>query len=167
VLFLELLNQTMIGVKSSYVTRLENSSSTIGCICSVFTTYQYCVSTRMRNIIYEYKINRRSFRASPSPVTIYIASAWRAIALDVNRIPSRFTTMNNPPQEIYKVLNLLSSNSSADSQKAAIATYFVPEAGFACPVFIVKPGLGSRKNILSIYRYAPNALGRDHSSEET
>ncbi|EAU84050.2 hypothetical protein CC1G_06912 [Coprinopsis cinerea okayama7 len=61
--------------------------------------------------------------------------------------------MENPPQDIHKVFDLVDSVYSPDLQKAAIEKFFLPEAGFRYPVYAIEPGPGSRDKILGVYQW--------------
>ncbi|KAH9975057.1 hypothetical protein BGW80DRAFT_1299913 [Lactifluus volemus] len=61
--------------------------------------------------------------------------------------------MENPTNEIERILQRFMASASPDVQQAAIQKYFTKDAGFRHPLCSVDPGPNSREGILGIYQW--------------
>ncbi|KAL0569364.1 hypothetical protein V5O48_012599 [Marasmius crinis-equi] len=72
--------------------------------------------------------------------------------------------MENPQNEISRVVSLLTTASSPDVQEATFERYVTHDVGFRHPVCRVNPGPGSRDQLLGVYQWyriiSPTVLAR-------
>ncbi|KAI0051319.1 hypothetical protein FA95DRAFT_1587260 [Auriscalpium vulgare] len=61
--------------------------------------------------------------------------------------------MQNPAEDIEKVVQLLTTSASPDIQKAAVQKYFTSDAAFHHPVVTVASAPASRESILGIFQW--------------
>ncbi|KAF8530075.1 hypothetical protein BU17DRAFT_35613 [Hysterangium stoloniferum] len=60
--------------------------------------------------------------------------------------------MENPEEDVTRVVQLITMANTADDQRAALYKYFTAEPGFNHPMFSIAPSKTSRDDILRIYQ---------------